>query len=123
MKAYGREFLLDLHNCDPNTFTRESLRNFCIRLCELIDMERGPIYFWDEQGVPEDQKETEPHIVGTSVIQFIRTSSITIHSLHVLRRVYLNVFSCKDFDAEKVEECAVNWFQGDVVNFVDTSRL
>ena len=122
MKNYGREFLLDLHDCDPNTFSRESISNFCKKLCEEIDMERGPIHFWDDNGIPEDQKDTEPHLVGISAVQFIRTSSIVIHTITILKRVYLNVFSCKDFDAEKVEQTAIDWFQGDATSFIDTSR-
>jgi len=122
MKLYGQEFLLDLYDCDPNTFTRDSISDFCAKVCEEIGMERGPIHFWDDESTPKDQKETEPHTHGISAVQFIRTSNITIHTLHMLRRVYLNVFSCNPFEAGKVEESAVNWFQGQVNNYVDIGR-
>ena len=42
---YGKEVVLDIGNCDSSTFTRESLTNFLVKLCDLIDMEREPLYF------------------------------------------------------------------------------
>ena len=116
MDAYGKELILDLHNCSPTTFTREKIERYFIELCDLIDMERCDLHWWDDLHTPEDEKETEPHLVGTSAIQFIKTSNITIHTLDIMKRVYLNIFSCKDFDEHKASSFSAQWFRGEVVN-------
>ncbi len=65
---------------------------------------------------PEEEKETEPHLKGITAIQFIKTSNITIHTLDLLKSVYLNIFSCKDFDPEIVKQFTEEWFKGKIVN-------
>ena len=90
---YGIELILDLHGCDVSTFTRESITQYFERLCVLIDMKRETLHFWDDEGVPEEEKQTSPHTQGTSAIQFILTSSIVIHTLDQLSAVYINIFS------------------------------
>jgi len=109
------ELVLDLHNCDPNTFTRESIKEFFKQLCEKIDMVRCELYWWDDFETPEGEKETEPHLVGTSAVQFIMTSNITIHTLDLLGKVFLNIFSCKYFDTAKATAFAAVWFNGRIV--------
>ena len=110
MEKYGIELILDMHECDPATFTRESIRAYFEKLCVLIDMQREDLHFWDDIGLPEEEKQTSPHTQGTSAVQFILTSSIVIHALDQLKSVYINVFSCKDFDPKVAEEFSVEWF-------------
>lgn len=110
MEKYGIELILDMHECDPETFTRESIRTYFEKLCVLIDMQREDLHFWDDIGLPEEEKQTSPHTQGTSAVQFILTSSIVIHALDQLKSVYINVFSCKDFDPKVAEEFSVKWF-------------
>jgi len=117
MKSYGKEIILDIHNCDPSTFTRETIKRFFIELCDLIDMERCKLTWWDDLDTPEEEKETEPHLVGTTAVQFIKTSNITIHTLDIMKRVYLNIFSCKDFDDNITKKFSADWFKGEIVNF------
>ncbi len=109
---YGKELILDLHDCDPDTFNQASLTNYFMRLCKLIDMERCDLHFWDDAGVPENEKQTDPKTKGISAIQFIITSNIIIHALDLLKKVFINVFSCKDFDCNAVMEFTENWFKG-----------
>jgi len=111
MSNYGMELILDLHECDSSTFTRESIKGFCIELCDLINMERCDLHFWDDMFVPENEKQTHPKTKGTSAIQFIITSSIVIHALDLLNAVYVNIFSCKDFDALEAAEFTAKWFE------------
>ena len=40
VSAYGHELILDLHGCNPETFTRDHLDRYFTELCELIDMEK-----------------------------------------------------------------------------------
>ena len=97
---YGMELVLDLHDCDPDTFTRQAIELYFLDLCKLIDMEPCALHFWDDEGVPEAERQTNPKTKGTSAVQFILTSSVVIHTLDLLRAVYLNIFSCKCFDSD-----------------------
>ena len=117
MKAYGKEVLIDLHNCDASTFTRKSIRNYFKEICELIDMQREKLTWWDDLHTPEAEKETEPHLVGTSAVQFIKTSNITIHTLDIMKRAYVNIFSCKGFSPEVAATFTEKWFRGSMVGY------
>ena len=107
---YGIELILDMHGCDISKFTRASITEYFERLCELIDMQREDLHFWDDVAVLEEDKQTSPHTQGTSAVQFILTSSIVIHTLDQLRAVYINMFSCKEFDPKVAEQFSVKWF-------------
>ncbi len=115
-KLYGKELIIDMHNCDPSTFNRESIKKYFKELCKLIDMQRCKLYWWDDHGVPPEEQQTEPHMKGTTAVQFISTSNIVIHTLDLLENVYLNVFSCKDFDPNVVKKFSEKWFKGKIVN-------
>jgi len=123
MEIYGKELILDLHNCNPKKFTRYQLKNFFTELCEEIDMEACKLAWWDYKGYPEEYEKAPAHLKGTSAIQFISTSNITIHTLDVMERVYLNIFSCKDFDPNLASEFCSKYFEGDVINQQTIDRI
>jgi len=79
-------------------------------------MERCKLCWWDDYGVPLEEQETEPHLKGTTAIQFIKTSNILIHTLDLLKNVYINIFSCKDFDTDLAKNFSKEWFKGKIVN-------
>jgi S-adenosylmethionine/arginine decarboxylase-like enzyme len=108
---YGFEMILDLHGCDSTKFSRDSIDRFFTDLCDLIEMERCEVHFWDDVGVPPEEQQTLPHTKGTSAICFILTSSIVIHTLDLLGSVYVNVFSCKKFDPTAARTFTEKWFQ------------
>lgn len=109
-ETYGQELILDLHGCDEGRFTRQDIERYCTELCELIDMERCELHFWDDVGVPEGEKQTNPKTKGTSAVQFILTSTIVIHTLDLMKAVYVNIFSCKEFDADEAAKFTAKWF-------------
>ncbi len=109
-RPYGYELILDLHGCDVSKFNRTSLDNYFEKLCKAIDMKRADLHFWDYKGVPVEERPKEAHLLGTSAVQFITTSNIVIHTLDVLKAVYVNIFSCKPFDEKKAEEITKEWF-------------
>lgn len=119
---YGKELILDLHQCNPKKFNRKDINRYFKELCELIDMTRADLHFWDDVGVPKAERQTLPHLVGTSAIQFIMTSNVTIHTLDLLKAVYLNIFSCKDFDAKIAAEFSRKFFQGKIVTIKVIAR-
>lgn len=109
--SYGEELILDLHGCDPSRFTRQDIEGYLDRLCALIDMERCDLHFWDDVGVPESQQQSDPKTKGTSAVQFILSSTIVIHTLDLLKAVYVNVFSCKTFNTNEAAEFTAKWFR------------
>lgn len=108
---YGFELILDLHGCDVDKFDRESITKYMVAVCEAIDMEREDLHFWDYEGFPpEELAQQPPHLLGTSAVQFIKTSNIVIHTLDLLRAVYVNIFSCKPYDRKIAEKITKEWF-------------
>lgn len=122
MKTYGKELIIDLHNCEPKTFTRYKIKKYFVEVCKLIDMERAKLCWWDDHGVPKEEQQTLAHTKGTTAVQFILTSNITIHTLDVLENVYVNIFSCKEFDEIAAEKFTKEWFKGEVVNSITIKR-
>ena len=120
--AYGMELILDLHGCQPANFSRKNIEAFFTLLCYRIDMQRCELYWWDDVGVAPEERQTEPHLKGTSAVQFLLTSNITIHTLDILGAVYLNIFSCAKFDAPTVEEVALSHFGGRVAQHLVVER-
>lgn len=116
MTPYGKELILDLYDCDPSRFNRKDITIYLEELCKLISMEREDLHFWDYEDDPIGYKEAPPHLKGTSAVQFIKTSSVVIHTLDDLRRIYLNIFSCKDFFPSAVKLLTEIWFRGKVIN-------
>ncbi len=121
--AYGSELIVDVHSCTSSApFYREGIRDFFNKLCQKLDMEKGDLHFWDYEGEPEEYAKAPPHLKGISAIQFITTSNITIHSLDDLRQVYLNIFSCKDFDVDIILTFIAAWTEGNIVKVVSVVR-
>ena len=109
-EPYGFELIIDLHGCDVSMFNRKSLDGYFERLCAAIDMQKCERYFWDDVGLSEEEKQTSPHTKGSSAVQFILTSSIVIHTLDLLEAVYINIFSCKEYDKELALKITKEWF-------------
>lgn len=107
---YGKELIVDLYKCS-SALGRVRLETYLSQLCKLIDMNREVLHWWDYEGEGEDYIETVPdHLLGVSVIQFITTSNITIHTIERLKEIYINIFSCKDFDTKRALDFTVNFF-------------
>ena len=125
-ECYGKELIMDWHNCNPERFTRENIKLFYLDLCQRIDMEMGTRFFWDYKDDEEEYDKAPDHLKGTTSstggVQFIMTSNITIHTLDVLKKVLCNVFSCKGFDNMKVLMCVEDYFGGHVVNVSEQWR-
>lgn len=118
MKSYGKELILDLYDCDPTQNTIEKLELYIIGACDILNMERArhldgtPMFYaWSEHasGLPD-------HLVGVSCVQFIRTSNILIHTLDRLRTVYINMFSCKEFESGPITSFTMAFFDGKIHN-------
>jgi S-adenosylmethionine decarboxylase len=110
-KPYGLELILDLKGCGLPDLSREKLTDYFVRLCDLIQMTRhGEPLFWEDHSAL-------PHLQGISAVQFIETSNVVCHALPLLRAVYLNIFSCREFDTEAAKQfSAAFWGAESVVS-------
>jgi S-adenosylmethionine/arginine decarboxylase-like enzyme len=102
---WGMLAAIDLHGCerslleDPGT-----LRRFVPSLINAIGMRaHGPLML-DRFGDGE--------LEGWSALQFIETSSITVHTDEVCGRCFVDVFSCRPFDSGAAAAVAVAHFGG-----------
>jgi len=111
--AYGYELVLDLHNCKAFPLDRDDLTMFLIELCREIDMKREDLHFWDYHDDPEGYEAAPAHLKGASCTQFIKTSTIVIHTLDDMQEAFINVFSCKEFDAD-IDKWIAAYFGADI---------
>ena len=105
-EQFGQELILNLYECDLQKISdEESIRKFVVKLCdEVIEMKR-----YGEPLIPHFGHES-PVTSGYSLVQLIETSSVTGHFSEYKRSVYLNIFSCKWFDAQKAADFSAKWF-------------
>lgn len=121
-KNYGKELILDIHNCN-RPFTRKYIKTFLIGLCDdILKMERADLHFWGYRNEEEKMKAPE-HLAGTSAVQFITTSNVTIHTLDKLKVVYLNIFTCAELDQEEVSLFCIGYWGGNIVNNTLIERI
>jgi S-adenosylmethionine/arginine decarboxylase-like enzyme len=103
--AWGMLAALDLHDCERRRLADpDSIRRFVPALVDAIGMRaHGPLML-DRFGDGE--------LEGWSAMQFIETSSITLHADEVSGRLFVDVFSCRDFDPHVAVALAVAHFGG-----------
>jgi len=116
MNRYGKSVSMDVHGCNVGLFNRRDLRKFVKALCVEIDMIPAQLHWWDYGADEVEKAKAPPHLKGVSVVQFIETSTIVVHTLDDLEVVYLDLFSCGDFESSEVIKFTENYFQGKVVN-------
>jgi S-adenosylmethionine/arginine decarboxylase-like enzyme len=102
---WGMLAAIDLHGCERSRLEDpETLRRFVPSLINAIGMRaHGPLVL-DRFGDGE--------LEGWSAMQFIETSSITVHSDEVRGRCFVDVFSCRPFDSDAAAAVAVAHFGG-----------
>ncbi len=121
--SYGKELIIDMHECNIEMFNRSRIRTYLINLCSKIDMNREDLHWWDYEDDMDGYLNAPSHLKGTTCIQFISTSNITIHALDDLKKVFINIFSCKEFDTDIVVEYTSDFFEGNVANHMVVDRL
>jgi len=102
---WGYHQILDCGGCDVSKMSDiKNVDTWIRRLVKDIDME--PI------GEPRIEYTAAEFIdkAGFTVVQVIVTSSITAHFVDNLGQIYLDVFSCKQFEAITVENSMREFF-------------
>ena len=103
---WGIASAIDIYNCNPDKIRDDkAIRKFVVELCDLIEMKR----FGKTQVVHFGEDE---RVEGYSMVQLIETSLISAHFANLTNTTYLDVFSCKPYDSEKVRNFAEKFFGG-----------
>lgn len=101
---------IDLYDCERSLLTdRKKLKEFCLQLCKEIEMK--PF------GSPLIKRFGKGNLRGYSLMQFIETSSITIHLDEFGLRAFVDIFSCKTFDANKAKKFAQSFFKAKRIRY------
>ncbi len=102
VKHYGKHVILTAAGCNDALLEKTAIADFCRDMVKRIDMVPFGEPFVERFGGGDE--------VGISAVQLIQTSAITIHTNDEARDMYLDVFSCKDFEAETVIKAVKDWF-------------
>jgi S-adenosylmethionine/arginine decarboxylase-like enzyme len=105
MAPWGMLATIDLHGCDAGRLARaESIRRFVPAVIEAIGMKaHGPLRL---------ERFGDDELEGWSAMQFIETSSITVHADEVWARCFVDIFSCRAFEPDAAAAIAVAHFGG-----------
>jgi S-adenosylmethionine/arginine decarboxylase-like enzyme len=106
---YGKHMLLHMVNCNENITSIQAVKEFITQLVMDIDM----VPF----GECHCYRFGEGEEIGLSAVQLIYTSSITMHTNDLYREGYLDVFSCKDFSENQVNESVKQVFSPERVEY------
>ncbi len=96
---------IDLHGCDRDRLADPGcIRRFVPAVIDAIGMRAHGALALERLGDGE--------LEGWSAMQFIETSSITLHADEVFGRCFVDVFSCRPFDPDVAAQIAVEHFGG-----------
>lgn len=114
-KPWGKSAAIDLSGCaHERLIDPELLKNFVAEIIKIVDMEaHGPCYV-DRFG--------EGELTGYSAMQFIKTSTITVHLDEVGNRAFVDIFSCKNFDADKAANFSKDFFAAETAKLTVLER-
>jgi S-adenosylmethionine decarboxylase len=104
-KAWGLSTAIDLHDCDPNLLKNaEAIKEYAVKVCALIDAKPwGPCHV-QHFGV-------NPDVAGYSMMQLVETSLVSGHFANKTNRIFLDIFSCRYYDAIKAAEFSKEFFR------------
>lgn len=121
---YGPELILDLKEADVSKFTRDALTEFLDTLCiDVLDVSPQVRYFWDDVGVEPEDCQVNPRTKGTTVIQFLFESNVTIHTLDLTGMVYINIFVCRPFRIDTAILFCKDFFDAKIAKFTVVDRV
>ena len=103
LRTWGKHLILDAAKCSPKMIgDKRVIENFARTLVKRIDM----VPYGEPQVVMFGSGSKK----GYTLVQLIETSNITAHFVEENNSMYLDVFSCKDFDPSVVQEAVDEFF-------------
>jgi S-adenosylmethionine/arginine decarboxylase-like enzyme len=105
LMAWGLLAAIDLADCTRSRLANgDCIRGFIREVVRAIGMRaHGPTHL---------ERFGSGGLEGWSALQFIETSSITVHADEVWGRCFVDIFSCKEFDPRIAAAVACRWFGG-----------
>lgn len=96
------QVICDISGANQNIVSSDKLREFLEKLVKLLNMSilQGPII---AEGIPENP--------GLSALVIIDFSHISIHTFSKYNEALIDIFSCKEFDKEKVLDYCLEFFE------------
>ena len=109
LRTWGKHLMLDAAGCSPKMIGCPTvITSFAKTLVKRIDM----VPF----GQPQVVMFGSGNKKGYTMVQLIETSNICAHFVEENSSMYLDVFSCKDFDPEVVKEAVHEFFDAKYFN-------
>jgi len=104
---WGYSVSIDAYHCSPERIRdRESIVRFAHEFCDLLQVKR----FGETQVVRFGE---DPRVYGYSMVQLIETSLVSAHFAEESNAVYLDVFSCKWYDADAAASFVQRFFRAE----------
>lgn len=103
MLSWGKHLLVNAHRGNKNISCAKAITNFSHQLVKDIDMVA--------YGLPQVQHFGEGNKAGYTLVQLIQTSNITGHFCDDSGDIYLDVFSCKDYNEHQVMDLVKKVFE------------
>jgi len=102
---WGYLAAIDVHGCVPARLgDPEVIRRFVPAVIDAIGMRaHGPLHL---------ERFGDGELEGWSAMQFIETSSLTLHADEVGGRLFVDVFSCRPFEPAEAAAMAAKAFGG-----------
>jgi len=102
------ELLIDLENCELR-FNKRNIRSYINKICKVIKMKKhGKLILWEDA-----HNKIRELRGGISACQFIKTSSIVVHSFEKFNSCYIDIFSCRNFDMSKAARFSKDFFKAE----------
>jgi len=102
-KPWGWSLALNCYGCNAQAIRNEKvLFDWVVELVKRIDMVA--------YGEPLIENFGHDDKAGYTVVQLIQTSNITAHFSNDTNSAYIDVFSCKPFEIETVEDVIEEFF-------------
>ena len=100
----GQLTIINVYECDEGFVkSKARLTKFCGELCKVIKMKA--------YGKPIVDRFGKGELEGWSGVQRIETSSIVVHMDEFENKVFIDIFSCKNFGAEKARDFSRKFFK------------
>lgn len=114
-RCWGIVASVNLYGCNAEFIkSPEKIREYVDALCKEIDMiKHGPTLV---------ERFAEGELEGYSAMQFIETSSITLHFDEMENRAFIDIFSCKYFEPEKARKFSQDFFEASTASVVHLLR-
>jgi S-adenosylmethionine decarboxylase len=108
---WGYHLMVDCKNCNrENIKDIENIKKFINKLITVCKMKKlGELKI-------ENLQTGNKNLFGYCVVQLIHTSSITCHFMDISGDVYIDIFSCKEFDCVKVINTVNKFFLPEKMN-------